>query len=320
MKSYELLDTKHPDLSRVVDREGNWENYKHKPSGRYLTGITTVLGRGYPKGPGFENFLSQKTPAERDAILKAAGEKGDRVHRLIDTILSQSKKPYTYELDRSNLVYNRATKAQEQITNDEWDAILSWARFWILHRPIVFASELSVYNLIHGYAGTGDSALKLTRECDVKTCKCNELIGKAGIWDWKTGNGIYPSYFAQVAAIVFADNIAEYLPKKHKIEYGAVLRLGTRHVTTGGYELKVTTDLSEAFVRFLAAKTIADNEYDPFDPESIYEIPDNIIIPINVVDLTAKPKPSAKKRTKKVLSPARTAEVEAPQPETIAKT
>lgn len=299
MKSYELLETKHPDLFRLVDRDGNWTTYFHKPSGRYLTGITTVLDRGYTKGAGYENWLSMKTPAEREAILQAAGENGDKVHRLIDTILSSGKQ--SFELKRGIKVFNRAAQQDETLSNDEWDTILAWCRFWLAHEPVTYASELSVYCLEHGYAGTGDFVGILTKACDVKTCRCEELVGKVGVFDWKTGGGIYASYWSQVSAIVNADNIREYLPAKAHIEYGAVLRIGTNHKTTGGYEFKTMTadEGAAAFGRFLSAKTIADFEHDQFDPDKIYEVPDAITVPVAVADLKEPEKKSAKKRTPK---------------------
>src|SRR5690349_8950510 len=83
MKTYELEPTKHPDVFRVVDRDGNWENYYVKSKNVYLPGVTTILNRGYAKGAFFEQWLSQHTAEERDQILKSAGEKGDKVHRVI---------------------------------------------------------------------------------------------------------------------------------------------------------------------------------------------------------------------------------------------
>lgn len=278
MKSYEYAETKHPDLFRLVDREGNWENYYHKPSGRFLTGITTVLKRGYPKGAGYENWLSTHTAQEREEILKSAGERGDKIHRLIDEALSAGTKKLV--LRRTTSVYSRESGKQELLSNDEWDAVLSWARFWNAHKPVHIKSELPVFNLGDSYAGTGDELLILTQKCEVKTCKCEELVGKVGLYDWKTGSGIYPQYWSQLSAIAKADNIGEYLPKGKTIEYTAVLRLGTQHKTTGGYELKTETDIASGFARFLSAKNLADFEHDTFNPDKIVEIPDEVKLDI----------------------------------------
>lgn len=294
MKTYELLETKHPDLFRVVDRSGNWAHYYHKPTGRFLRSVSAILDGGYPIGEGLKNFLSSHTPGERDQILRTAGEKGDKVHRLIDQLLTKEV-PALYP---DSTVYNRNTTATDRISNDEWDALLSFARFWNAHAPILHKSEASVFSLYGDYAGTTDAILTLTKACDVKTCKCEELIGKIGLWDWKTSGGIYPQYSAQASAYAFADNIKEYLPEGVlKVDYLAVLRIGTNHKTTGGYELK-SFDPDEAYKRFTAARRLANFGYEPFTFADITEIPEVIKIVIQT------PKPAKKKRAKKVLSPA----------------
>lgn len=283
MKTYELKETKHPDVFRVVDRDGNWENYFIKSKNVYLPGVTTILNRGYAKGAFFDQWLSQHTAEERDKILKAAGEKGDKVHRAIDLILSGE----FLMIQRETGIFNRETKDYEKLENDEWDALLAFASFWKVHEPIVLVSEATLYNLGSGYAGTADAVLILTKKCDVRACRCEELVGKTGLWDWKTSSGIRASYSAQVAAYANASNIGEYLPPAGKIEYAAVLRIGTNHKTTGGYELKAWSGdaLNDAFVRFCGARNIQEFEHRPFDPDTdIQEIPDSIELAVTQFD------------------------------------
>lgn len=301
MKTYELKPTKHSDVFRVVDRDGEWQHYFIKSKNLYPVGVTTILNRGYAKGAFFEQWLSQHTAEERDQILHSAGERGDKVHRAIDTILSCDYPPGSkpFVLDREIGIYNRDKKDYEPLENEEWDAMLAFASFWEAHEPIVLASEATVYNTNYGYAGTADALLILTKACAVKTCKCEPLIGKIGLWDWKTSSGIRASYSAQIAAYAFSENLPEYLPAGHVTpEYTAILRIGTSHKTTGGYEMKAFTFLEtqDNFHRFLAAKNIADFEFKPFDPETdIQEIPDAIEFTVRKFDfekakVEAKPK------------------------------
>lgn len=301
MKSLELIKTKHPDLFRVVNRDGDWRHYFHKPSKTYLRGITTVLGEGYPKGEGFVEYLVNATREERDAAFSIAGDRGDMVHRFIEEALTAAPKKTKHVgvYDRNILLYNRLTKKRRLLTNSEWDCVVAFERFWKAHEPIILACESSVFNLAVRYAGTLDAILVLTKECEAKTCKCAELIGKPGLWDWKSSGKIYSSYSAQTAALAEAENIYEFLPKGQQIEYTAILRIGTSHKETGGYEMRARVGrdtIATDFERFLAAKLLSDFEYPPFDyAKAVEEIPDEVRI---AVVRPSKPKKKAARNTK----------------------
>jgi hypothetical protein len=72
----------------------------------------------------------------------------------------------------------------------------------------------------------------------VKVCKCETLVGKIGLWDWKTSSGIRAGYSAQTASYALSENIGQYLPMGREIEYTAILRLGTAHEITKAYEMR----------------------------------------------------------------------------------
>lgn len=287
MKSLTFVKTKHKDLFRVVDRDGNWRHYFHKPTKTYLRGITTILGEGYPKGDGFVEYLVHATPEERDRVLSMAGDRGDMVHRWIEEALSlhPKKKKYTEKHYRDEALYNRLTKKRRMLTNSEWDCLVSFASFWKAHDPILLSCESSVFNLEVRYAGTLDAVLILTKECGAKTCRCGDILWKAGVWDWKSAGKIYTSYSAQTAALAESDNVHEFLPKGAQIEYTAILRIGTAHKETGGYEMKARIGrhvIAADFERFLAAKLLSDFEYPAFDgTKEIEDIPD--VLEISVV-------------------------------------
>lgn len=298
-KSYEMKETRHPSLCRVVDREGNWDHYYLKlpgmEEGVYLRGVTGIIDRGYAKGNGLLKFLSQHTEIQRDEILKSAGGKGDKVHRAIDIISSGETK-----IERDTGIFNRHTGDYDRLSNAEWDALLSWVRFWQEHIPVIFSHESPVFSMKGGYAGTSDVFWMLTKECDSKKCPCHKIIGKVGLNDYKTAKGIYPSYWSQIAAYASADNVAEYIPKGAKVEYLSVLRLGTDH-KNGGYEFQVETgdERKRSLTRFNAAKAIDDYDYKPFDPGKIEEIPDVIEVKVDRLDPKeelVKPKKLKKKK------------------------
>lgn len=272
MKSYELKATHDKDLFRVVDRNGDWKFYFHKPTKQYLPAVNYVLDTGFAKGYGFYKWALSKSPDEAEKILQAAGDKGDAIHQFIAKIFTGEAK------DRSCRILAEDNQTERTLTNDEWDAILGFQEFWNAHEPVLIVSEMSVYNLKAGYAGTLDAVLKLTKQCDNKLCKCKSFIGKVGVWDWKSGGGIYPSYGAQNAAYGASDNLKRFLGKR-KVEYTAIARIGTNHKK--GYELKFydRKESNANYKKFLSAMDIADIK--PFDPaKEVYEIPDVLNIQI----------------------------------------
>ncbi len=296
-KTFVLEPTKLPELFRIVDRKGDWQNYWYEPTGTILRSVNSILEGGYPKGKGFEIWLSKLTPAEAEAVRVEKSGEGDRTHQFIDAVLTSSGVAgfgTTFKREET-LVLNKENGQMVPLNDEEWDAVLSWSRFWNAHEPILIASETPVYDLKMGYAGTFDAILILLRNCEVKSCGCKELGGKVGIYDWKKSAGIYPNYSAQLGAYAYAESLKTLL-EGNVPDYAANLRLGTNHKSTGGYEFKPYNDLSEIYARFMAAKTIADYEYKPFDIAQMEEeIPDQIEVAVNR-EVSAKPKKKGAKK------------------------
>ena len=179
---------------------------------------------------------------------------------------------------------------------------MAFQEFWKRHEPALIVGEQSVYDSTLEYAGTLDAIIVLTKACEIRTCPCKDLVGKKGLFDWKSGGGIYSSYGAQIAAYAKAESL------KEKIDYTAILRIGTNHKMTGGYEFQVydLTDTEVHFQEFLAARQIANAEFKPFDAmKEVIEIPDVIEIDLTkiVKSVKAKRKPKkgrvkAKRKTK----------------------
>lgn len=274
MKTYKLSITPDKDLSRVMDRKGDWNFYFHSPTKRYLPAVNFILDRGFAKGPALIQWMKNNSADEIERKLKVAGDRGDAIHQFISKIFSGEAK------DRLCQILAEDNKTSRVLTDDEWDAILAFQEFWNNHKPILLAYEKPIYDLKIGYAGTMDAIIKLTKQCDFKTCKCKNFLNQWGLFDWKSGSGIYPSYGPQIAAYGASQSIKAYLGKvgKVKLGYSAILRIGTNHKQ--GYEF-VPYDKKESnlnWKKFLAALIIAD--FEPFDEKEIYEVPDilNIII------------------------------------------
>ena len=294
-KNYNLESTLDPTLFRLVDRKGDWSHYFHEPTKSYLRAVNHIIKTGFAQ-PGLLEWAKKVSPEEAERKLSEAGERGDKIHKFIDLIFNTKSVNFT----RETKIWNRESKQEEVLSDDEWDAILAFKEFWTRHEPLLVAHEISCYSLKYGYAGTTDAVIILTKNCGVKTCKCDEYIGKPGIWDWKSGGGIYESYGPQLSAYGNSESLQKLFKTLDlKLDYSAVLRIGTNHKTTGGYQLEIydKKETKEHFNEFLSAITISNSSYRPFDPETdIYEIPDEIKLEIKDFKIKSK-KP--KKETKK---------------------
>lgn len=299
MKTFSLEPTKLKELFRIVDRNGDWQNYWHKKTNTVLRSVNAILDAGYPKGKGYEIWLSKLTPAESEEIRKEKSGEGDRTHQFIDAVLTSSGVAgFGTKFSRDEtLVLDKDTGQMVKLNDEEWGAVLSWAEFWNRHEPTLLLAEIPVYDLKLGYAGTFDAALILTKACEVKSCGCDELVNKLGIYDWKKSAGIYPNYSAQLGGYALAESLKGLLGGRG-LDYAANVRLGTNHKTTGGYEFKAYTKLGEIKNAFLTAKFIANRDYKPFTMEEVEEIPDTISVEVKREELKKDGKPKTTNKTK----------------------
>ena len=293
MKNYTFAPTSNPELDRVVDGEGDWRFYFHKPTKTYLRAVNAILDEGFAKGRRFYEYLKNISAEEADRKLKAAGDRGDAVHQAINQALTNGK------LLRTALVLSEDNKTERHLTNDEWNVLLTWAEFWNRHNTRVITKEQAVFNLQKGYAGTLDAVIILQKNCEVKTCRCADLIGLQILVDWKSSGNIYNSYGPQVAA--YKDCLDA------PVSYTAIVRLGTSHKTTGGYEFQPydVKETKQHFAEFLAAVTISNSEHKPFNEADIVDIPEIIELnkatpPAQTIP-SAKPKPKLKKVVRKII-------------------
>lgn len=293
MRNYVLESTADENLFRVVDRQGNWSHYFFK--NQYLRAVNFILETGYAKGFRFIKWIKGKSEEETDRILKETGERGDRIHQFI------ARLPYLQgKADRFTTVLAEDNLTEVKLSDDEWDAVLAYQEFWKRHETSLIASEYPIYNLKYGYAGTLDLIVRLNKDCGVRTCGCKDHIGKIGCIDIKSGGGIYSSYGAQLAAYAKGQNFKPVLGT-NKIGYTAVLRIGTNHKTTGGYEFEPYTakETKVHFNEFLAAMAISNAEYKLFNPdEEIKDIPEIIDIEIKKENLIKEKRSVKANKTK----------------------
>ena len=214
--------------------------------GVYYPRCTFILSV-YPKGAGYEQWLKAQGD-DADSIRDRAADAGTRVHDACEQLVAG--------VALHHLAYQPG----------EWSKINSFVTWYTQFKPDRYVgSEVTVWSKTHGYAGTADAII--------------EKDGKRYLIDYKTGKGLYPTYWLQLAAYKQAYEELGY----GRIDGVGILHLGSRHksvsvkkskkgqvVYTGpGYEYIVETapdvmDLS--FARFKSTKDIFDNEYPALKP------------------------------------------------------
>ena len=273
MKSYTFKETKDKDLFRVVDGNGDWTHYFHKPSGKYLRAVNHILNTGYAKGPRFYDWLKNKSAEESERILKTAGDRGDAIHQFIEIALKLKK------VNRFTPVMGDDGK-EKVLTGGEWEAILAFGRFWQAHKPKIIASDYPVYNLKLGYAGTLDILFRLTETCGSKTCECVDAVNQVNLCDFKSGGGIYNSYGAQLAFYSNGENLG------FAVDSTSILRIGTSHKS--GYEFRLygKEETQKHWTEAKAALCISDSEYKEFTEKEIYDIPELLDLTVEFEQLS----------------------------------
>jgi len=203
-----------------VDKVTGLPVYEFVPS-------VTWIAEHYPKGIGFYKWLANKGWDEAEAIKEAAADKGSKVHRAICDLIDSK----VVKIDSK--YRNSATEQEEELTLEEYGAILSFAEWFKETQPTILERELVVWG--DGYAGTVDLV------CAIK----NEVW----VVDFKTSQQIWPSHELQVSAY------------KHALEDSAKYKLAILQL---GYRLNKKkykfTKLEDKFDLFLAAKKIWANE------------------------------------------------------------
>ena len=284
MKSHTYQPTKHPDLDKLVDSEGGWEFYFHKPTKRFLRSVTGWIGLGYAKGKWFEEWLLKMTREDAAEILKTAGDRGDKLHQAISLLLNGTGQ---VTVERAGLeVLSPETRMPTVLSTREWSTLGDFVQFWQKHKPTVVRNEYQVFCLDEvGMAGTLDAIIILTRPCGEKSCGCGEFINIPIIADWKTGSAIRPSYRAQIAA--YKRCLDDMAGGNSGIRGGMNLRIGTKHkcgYETEFYDLHSLGGGLEAFnaARVIAIDNLGLKDFSKqFDPEKdIYEIPDSLTLEV----------------------------------------
>lgn len=182
----------------------------------------------YPKGKQFEKWLMDKGIGEAEQIKMQAGNRGSKVHQAIELLLNKQ------EVKIDDTLMNQ-DGLQEEISVEEWEAIMSFVDWYNVYKPELISVETTVLNEKYGYAGT----------LDLK-CRIN---GEVCIVDHKTSSAIYPSHEIQLSSYKHADG-NEDVTKMY------ILQLGYK-LNKNRYKF---TEIDDQFDIFLATKQLWHNE------------------------------------------------------------
>jgi len=229
----ERRETTKEGLVQITTLDERWYfNEKkniYRPSSSWISSY-------YPKGVEFYKWLASKGWDEAQAIKEAAGEKGSKVHLACELLVKGNS------LKMTDKLYNGRTGEEEEITVEEWEAIMSFADWFKATKPEVILTETTIENNKVNYAGT----------IDLK-CKIN---GEIYIVDYKTSTYIWPSSELQLASYKHAEGMED-------VQKVAILQLGYRK-NKMGYKF---TEIDDAWVYFLAARQIWLKENENVQPK-----------------------------------------------------
>ena len=161
-----LVKTKTNQLTFVDGR------FYHDEDGNYFPSATTLL-EAYPKPFALIQWMKE-VGSKADEIRDNAGRRGSTVHQLTEdydrgmecTLLDENNRP-KYSLE-------------------EWNMFERYVEFSVNHKPVHAMIEQTFVSKHLKFAGT------LDRICTID--------GKTYVLDIKTSNGIYNSYWLQLAA------------------------------------------------------------------------------------------------------------------------
>ncbi len=135
-------------LKAETDPKTKLPTYKGVPS------VTWIAGH-YPKGIQFYKWLAENGWDESQAIKKAAGDKGSKVHYAISSILSGE------EVRIDSKFMNPTSGQEEELTLEEVDCIKSFVDWKNEVKPESIAWDVTVFSDDYNYAGTIDYICKI---------------------------------------------------------------------------------------------------------------------------------------------------------------
>jgi hypothetical protein len=228
-------------IRRVTFRSERWYERKilvgtPQECWDFVPAVTWIADH-YPKGREFYQWLAKKGWSEAEEIKASQGDKGSKIHQAISVLLNGGT------VTMEDAFENPRTLEPEEITAEEYAALMSFCEWFQEAKPEVIANEYTVWNEHYRYAGTVDLRCKID--------------GATWLVDFTISSQIWPSKRIQLAAYRRADSS---LPKKTKL---GVLQLGYRYNKNKKYKF---TPIPDEFDLFLAVRKIWASECEDLKP------------------------------------------------------
>jgi hypothetical protein len=219
-------------LTQIKDNQITFTDarfYIDRTTGEYYPSATTIL-EAYPKPYALLQWMKE-AGSKADEIRDAAGRRGSAVHQLTED--------YDNGIECNLLGEN----GQPNYSMEEWAMFERYVDFTAALKPNHVLIEQQVLSPILGFAGTID------RVC--------EIDGKKYVLDIKTSNGIYNSYWLQIAAY----REALLVETKMAVDGVAILWLNAKTRTKKdmqgiGWQLVVKEDTRKDFQLFRSVQNL----------------------------------------------------------------
>jgi len=223
-------------MARVTTADERWYGKRNEEGEviRWVPSVTWICGY-YPKGIQFYKWLAEKGWDESQAIKNAAGDKGSKVHNAIESLLQGE------EVKIDDKFVNNSKGETEELTTEEYEAIMSFQDWFNEAKPKILSVEFNVFSDEHNYAGTVDFLC--------------EIEGEVWLIDFKTSQSVWPEYELQVSAYKHA--------VEQKIDKLGILQVGYRK-NKKNYKLN---EVEDKFELFLSAQKIWANEQAGVEPK-----------------------------------------------------
>lgn len=193
-KEIKLVDKK-SGIMRVTTLDERWYA---KPSTDGKTGLpeytfvpsSTWIAGYYPKGIAFYKWLAGRGWNEAEAERNAAGDKGSKVHRAIEDLICGNE----IKIDAKYI--NNSTEKEEELSVEEYDAILSFADFFAKVKIKPLFTEKTIWG--DEYGGTLDLIFEALEDYKDRSCELKK--GKVYLLDLKTSKFIWPEHRLQLSS------------------------------------------------------------------------------------------------------------------------
>ena len=231
-------------IVRVTCTDERWyyrelvdQTLESKPD--FVPSVTWICDH-YPRGVAYYKWLASKGWDEAEAIKTAAGDKGSRVHKAIQDLIEGREIAIDAKYPSAN------DENEKELTFEEYDAVLSFARWHQEYKPVFIAWEFTIWG--DGYAGTVDLL------CEIR--------GQKYVVDFKTSAYIWPSHELQVSAYKHALDLKNDKGEPEDVKL-AILQVGYK---MNKKKFKFT-EIDDQYNEFLAAKVIWAKEQKGVEPK-----------------------------------------------------